>query len=232
MGAARTRSVQLLLATISFTVCFAAWGLISAFAPLFREMFRLSATDTALLVSIPVVLGALGRIPMGMLADRFGARAVFPLLMLLSAVPALLVPQIGSHRELLGLGLLLGTAGSSFAVGVQFVSRWFPAERQGAALGTYGVGNIGQSAVVFLGPVLAAFLGWQNVFPGGRGAAGSRRVSLPGPSAQAAATRPGAGRRCAGGCTNAFSGDAYWQFSSHFRWFSAGFISGPCRRTR
>jgi NNP family nitrate/nitrite transporter-like MFS transporter len=159
-------SLQLLLATISFTICFAAWGLISAFAPYFREMFRLSATDTALLVSVPVLLGSLGRIPMGMLADRFGGRVVFFLLMLFAAGPAFLAPKAESHRELLALGFLLGVAGSSFAVGAQFVSGWFPADQQGAALGVYGLGNIGQSGAVFLGPVLASVLGWRNVFRG------------------------------------------------------------------
>jgi NNP family nitrate/nitrite transporter-like MFS transporter len=57
-------------------------------------------------------------------------------------------------------------AGSSFAVGLGFVSRWFLPERQGGALGIYGLGNIGQSAAVFLGPVLAVAVGWQNLFRG------------------------------------------------------------------
>ncbi len=63
---------HLVLGTISFTVCFAAWGLISAFAPRFRQMLHLSATQTAFLVAVPVLLGSLARIPMGMLTDRFG----------------------------------------------------------------------------------------------------------------------------------------------------------------
>ena len=62
------------LGTISFTVCFAAWGLIAAFAPRFRETFHLTASQTALLVAIPVLLGSLARIPMGILTDRFGGR--------------------------------------------------------------------------------------------------------------------------------------------------------------
>ena len=67
--------------TISFTVCFAAWGLISAFAPRFREILHLTASETALLVAVPVLLGSLARIPMGILTDRFGGRAVFSILM-------------------------------------------------------------------------------------------------------------------------------------------------------
>src|SRR5215813_5080395 len=158
--------LQLVLVTVSFVICFAAWGLISAFAPRFREVFHLSATQTAFLVAVPVLLGAILRIVTGMLADRFGGRAVFAALMMIVAVPAYLVPAVSTYEKLLCVAFFLGIAGSSFAVGVGFVSRWFPPEKQGGALGIYGLGNIGQSAAVFLGPVLAAAVGWQNIFRG------------------------------------------------------------------
>ena len=161
-----SRARPLALGTLSFTICFAAWGLISAFAPRFREMLRLTAFETAFMIAVPVLLGSLARIPIGMLADRFGGRAVFTFLMLFAAVPAFLVPQASSYGGLLATGFFLGMAGASFAVGVGFVSRWFPPERQGSALGVYGLGNIGQSAAVFLGPVLALSIGLQNVFRG------------------------------------------------------------------
>ena len=167
MGSGTSGSrLQLALGTLSFAVCFAAWGLISAFAPRFRELFHLTATQTALLVAVPVLLGGLLRIVTGMLADRLGGRAVFAVLMLVVAVPAYIVPSVGSYESLLDVAFFLGIAGSSFAVGVGFVSRWFPPEKQGGALGIYGLGNIGQSAVVFLGPVLAPLVGWQNIFRG------------------------------------------------------------------
>ena len=88
----------LILGTLSFAVSFAAWGLISAFAPRFREMFSLTATQTALLVAVPVLLGSLLRLPMGMLADRFGGRAVFTVLLLAVAAPAWLVPAAASSE--------------------------------------------------------------------------------------------------------------------------------------
>ncbi|MEP7010060.1 MAG: MFS transporter [Acidobacteriota bacterium] len=157
---------HVLLSTLSFAVCFAAWGLISAFAPRFREQFGLSATQTAFLVAVPVLLGALARIPVGLLADRFGGRWVFSILMLVVAVPAWLVPGATTYRSLLVVAFFLGLAGSSFPVGVGYVSRWTPPARQGSALGIYGLGNIGQSAAVFLGPLVAAAWGWQPVFKG------------------------------------------------------------------
>src|SRR5215469_4474096 len=157
---------HLLLGTISFTICFAAWGLISAFAPLFRQKFHLSATQTGFLVAVPVLLGALARLPMGMLADRFGGRIVFAVLMFFVAAPVALVPSAASYNSLLRVAFFLGMAGSSFAVGVGYVSRWFSLESQGSALGVYGLGNIGQSAAVFLGPVAAAAFGFRSVYVG------------------------------------------------------------------
>lgn len=157
---------HLALGTVSFTVSFAVWGLISAFAPRFRDLFSLSGTQTALLIAVPVLLGSLGRFPVGLLADRFGGRAVFTVVLLLIAVPAWLVPEAGSYEDLLAIAFFLGLAGSAFPVGVGYVSRWTPPERQGSALGVYGLGNIGQSAAVFLGPVIAAAVGWQSVFRG------------------------------------------------------------------
>ena len=86
--------------------------------------------------------------------------------MLAVCAPAFLTPLAASYSQVLVAGFFLGLAGASFAVGVGFVSRWFSAEKQGGALGVYGLGNIGQSAAVFLGPLVAAAAGWQNVFRG------------------------------------------------------------------
>src|SRR5581483_9984901 len=118
------------------------------------------------LVAVPVLLGSLARIPMGMLTDRFGGRAVFTVLLFFVALPVALVPATTGFRNLLMVAFLLGMAGSSFAVGVGYVSRWFSLESQGSALGLYGLGNIGQSAAVFLGPMVAAAYGFRSVYWG------------------------------------------------------------------
>jgi NNP family nitrate/nitrite transporter-like MFS transporter len=156
----------LALATLSFALSFAAWGIIGGLAPIFAELYRLTASQTALLVAVPVLLGSLARVPMGMLTDRFGGRAMFTLLMVLSAVAAWLVPETTSYRSLVAAGFFLGLAGSSFAIGAAFVSRWTPPGRQGTALGVYGLGTLGQSLAVFGGPVIASRLGWPAVFRG------------------------------------------------------------------
>ena len=156
----------LTLATISFTISFAAWGLIGGLASVFAELYRLTASQTALLVAVPVLLGSLARLPMGMLTDRFGGRAMFAILMGLSAIAAWLVPLTGGFPSLLGSAFFLGLAGASFSIGAAFVSRWTPPARQGTALGLYGLGTLGQSLAVFGGPVAASMFGWPTVFRG------------------------------------------------------------------
>ncbi len=157
---------NLVFATISFALCFAVWGLISAFASSFRAEFHLTGQATALLVAVPVLLGSLARLPMGMLTDRYGGRVMFSVLFVAVALAAAVVPLARSYQQLLGYAFLVGLAGSSFAVGVGFASRWFPPAQQGTALGVYGLGNMGHSAAVFLGPVIAASVGRDRVFYG------------------------------------------------------------------
>ncbi|HET9372615.1 MAG TPA: MFS transporter, partial [Vicinamibacterales bacterium] len=135
-------------------------------APVFANLYQLNASQTALLVAIPVLLGSIARLPMGMLTDRFGGRGVFTALLLFSAGAAAALPLAGSYQALLACAFFLGMAGSSFAIGAAFVSRWTAADRQGTALGVYGLGTIGQSIAVFAGPVVAAAFGWEMVFRG------------------------------------------------------------------
>jgi NNP family nitrate/nitrite transporter-like MFS transporter len=155
----------LFFSTTAFAVSFAVWGLIAALAPTFTELYKLSATEKSLMIAVPVLLGSIGRLAAGMLADRFGGRLTFAALLVFSAVPAIAIGYSNSFSQLLIFGLLLGVAGTTFPVGVGFTSKWFSAEKQGTALGIYGMGNIGQSVAVFGAPVLALWLGdWRTVF--------------------------------------------------------------------
>ncbi|MBX3266052.1 MAG: NarK/NasA family nitrate transporter [Acidobacteria bacterium] len=155
----------LALSTVSFGVSFAVWGLVAALAPLFTDLYGLSGIQKSVLIAVPVLLGSVGRLFAGMLADRFGGRAVFAGLLIFSAFPAIAIAFSTSYAQLIIFGLLLGAAGTTFPVGIGFTSRWYPPEKQGTALGIYGMGNIGQSVAVFSAPVLALWLGdWRWVF--------------------------------------------------------------------
>ena len=155
----------LLLSTTAFAVSFAVWGLLSALAPTFAQVYALSAKAKSLMIAIPVLLGAIGRLVAGLLADRFGGRRVFAAMLIIASIPAALVGLSTSYYQLLVLGFFLGVAGATFPVGIGFTSKWFAPEQQGTALGIYGMGNIGQSIAVFGAPVLAlAFGSWRPVF--------------------------------------------------------------------
>ncbi|MFI9583877.1 MFS transporter [Streptomyces sp. NPDC052236] len=125
-----------------FAVNFWAWALLSPMGPRFKEILELSSFQQSLLVAVPVVVGAVGRIPVGALTDRFGGRVMFPLVSAATVVPVLYLGLAG-HTSLAGLlvgGFFLGIGGTSFAVGVPFVSAWFPPERRGLAIGVFGAG--------------------------------------------------------------------------------------------
>ncbi|GAA4038953.1 MFS transporter [Nonomuraea soli] len=134
--------VMLTLATVGFAVNFWAWALLSPLGPRFKELLGLSASQQALLVAVPVVVGSLGRIPVGALTDRFGGRVMFPLISAMTILPVLFIGVAGqgSLAALLVGGFFLGIGGTVFAVGVPFVSAWFPAERRGLAVGVFGMG--------------------------------------------------------------------------------------------
>ncbi len=92
----------LVLATLSFVISFAAWGLIGGLAPIFTDLYQLTGSETALLVAVPVLLGSLARLPMGMLTDRFGGRVMFSALLAVSGAAAWTVSLTSSYASLLG----------------------------------------------------------------------------------------------------------------------------------
>ncbi|WP_245927396.1 MFS transporter [Nocardioides silvaticus] len=144
----RSPYLMLTLATIGFAVNFWAWALLSPLGPLYRSSGRLgdiSESDVALLVAVPVIVGALGRIPIGALTDKYGARIMFPLVSAATIVPVLYIGLLGqdSYVGLLVAGFFLGIGGTAFAVGVPFVNAWFPPERRGLAVGVFGAGMVG-----------------------------------------------------------------------------------------
>ncbi|GIF39629.1 MFS transporter [Actinoplanes xinjiangensis] len=134
--------LMLALATLGFAVNFWAWALLSPLATRFQTALHLTPFQQALLVAVPVVVGSVGRIPVGALTDRYGGRVMFPLISLTTIVPVLYLGLFG-HDALTALlvgGFFLGIGGTAFAVGVPFVNAWFPPERRGLAVGVFGVG--------------------------------------------------------------------------------------------
>jgi NNP family nitrate/nitrite transporter-like MFS transporter len=152
--------LMLAMATIGFALTFWAWALLSPLGSTLREQLGLSAFQLALLVAVPVLVGSLGRIPVGALTDRLGARRMFPSMALLTVLPVLYLGHFAhSFTAYLIGGFFLGFGGTTFAIGVPFVNAWFPPARRGLALGTFGAGMGGTAVSAFTTVQLTKSLG-------------------------------------------------------------------------
>ena len=128
-----------------------------------QEDLGLNSTQNSLLVAMPVLVGSLGRIPVGALTDRVGGRRMFAILSFLSVIPVLLVMLAGeanSYAGLLASGLLLGIAGTSFAAGIPFVNAWYEPQHRGKATGIFGAGMGGTALSAFFTPRFVEWFGY------------------------------------------------------------------------
>jgi len=151
------------MSTLAFTVCFAVWTIFSIIGVRIKDELGLSETEFGLLVGTPILTGSLSRIFLGIWTDRYGGRLVFTLTMLATSVATLLLAFAQTYGQMLAAALGVGLAGGSFAVGVAYVSRFYPQSRQGTALGIFGVGNVGAAVTKFAAPFVLLAWGWQTV---------------------------------------------------------------------
>lgn len=151
------------LSTIAFTVCFAAWMIFSILGVQIKKDLNLNDFQFGLLVGTPVLTGSLIRLVLGVWTDQYGGRIVFTLVMLTAAVATWLLSYAYDYTTFLLAALGVGIAGGSFAVGIAYVSKWYPKEKQGTALGIFGAGNVGAAVTKFLAPMIMVAFGWKAV---------------------------------------------------------------------
>jgi len=151
------------MSTIAFTVCFAVWTIFSIIGIRIKEELGLSETEFGLLVGTPILTGSLVRVVLGVWTSRYGGRLVYTATMLAAALATFLLAFAKTYPEMLLAALGVGFAGGSFAVGVTYVSRFFPQEKQGTVLGIFGAGNVGAAVTKFIAPFVLLAWGWQSV---------------------------------------------------------------------
>jgi NNP family nitrate/nitrite transporter-like MFS transporter len=165
-SAAVTSSQQnraLWLSTIAFTVNFAVWTIFSIIGVQIKKDLGLTDTQFGLLVGTPILTGSLIRLMLGVWTDQFGGRIMYVIVMLSAAIATWLLTYAYDYTTFLIAALGVGIAGGSFAVGIAYVTKWFPKERQGTALGIFGAGNVGSAVTKFLAPMIMVAYGWQTV---------------------------------------------------------------------
>ena len=150
------------LSTFSFTVCFAVWTIFSIIGVKIKQDLGLSETEFGLLVATPVLTGSVSRIFLGVWTEQYGGRLVFTIQMLATAVACWLLSEVQTYEVFLVAALGVGLAGGSFIVGIAYTSQWFDKDRQGTALGIFGVGNVGAAVTNFGAPFLVLAFGWEQ----------------------------------------------------------------------
>ncbi|WP_296819592.1 nitrate/nitrite transporter [Brevundimonas sp.] len=152
--------------TFGFTACFAVWTIFSIIGVQIKSELDLSETQFGLLVGTPILTGSLIRVVLGVWADQLGGRRVNLIVMLLASGATFLLSYAETYPQFLAAALGVGIAGGAFAVGVSYVSKFFPRERQGTALGIFGAGNVGSAVTKFAAPFVMIAYGWEAVAQG------------------------------------------------------------------
>lgn len=161
---ARNAYIALGIATLALIINFWAWSLLSPLGAKLANELTLSPTMLSLLLAVPVIVGSLGRIGFGMLTDRFGGKAMFAVISLLTAIPVFALTFAGDYQQFVVAAIFLGFGGAAFVIGIPFVSAWFPPERRGFVLGIYSMGNAGTALSGFATPRLTNTFGRDVTF--------------------------------------------------------------------
>ncbi len=148
----------LVLSSIGFTLMFAVWLMFGVLGIPIRQEFGLTDLQLSWLSAVAILNGSVWRLLLGILADRFGGRLVFTILVVATIIPCYMVSRAASFNELMIWAFFVGMAGNAFSIGISWNSAWFPREQKGFALGVFGAGNVGASVTKLIGPTLIAIV--------------------------------------------------------------------------
>lgn len=154
---------NLTLATAAFVISFWAWNLVGPLSKYYTEALELSANQKSVLVAVPILVGSLGRIAVGVLTPKYGGRVMFPALLVLTAPFVVLIAvasNLGSYPMMIVIGFFLGIGGTTFAAGIPFVNNWFEPSRRGLATGVFGAGMGGTALSAFFTPRFVTWFGY------------------------------------------------------------------------
>jgi MFS transporter, NNP family, nitrate/nitrite transporter len=137
------------MAILGFAVNTGAWVMICVLGQQLGQRYGLGPAGQAVLIAVPLAVGSVGRIPVGALTDRYGARLMFPAVSLAAGMSVVLLAYVSSVLSLIAVAVALGIAGTAFAIGASMVARCGRPNRRGSRLSVFGAG-IGGAAVAVL----------------------------------------------------------------------------------
>lgn len=155
----------LTVATLAFSANFSVWVIYAVLAINIQQQLNLSGVELGVLLSAPMLSGAVLRIPIGLVAEYYSARRLWIVQMLITIPSLVILPLIKSYVGFLWIGLWIGVSGVSFTLGVRYVTDWFASRQQGLALGIFGAGNAGAAISFVAIPFLVQHFSWQWTGP-------------------------------------------------------------------
>ncbi|WP_175761797.1 MFS transporter [Burkholderia anthina] len=154
----------LLACFLYFDTGFTVWVIYGPLAPFIGKSLPMTPAEQGFLVAVPVLSAAILRVAFGNLYQAIDGRRIALAGIVLSSLPALILPltMAPSYTTLLLLGVFLGVGGASFAIALPMAGANYPPRMQGLVLGLAAAGNIGAVLDGFLFPGLAQSFGWRN----------------------------------------------------------------------
>lgn len=159
----RRSTIALIMATFVFAVNFSVWTLYSVMGIELQTVLGLSNTQLGILLSAPILTGALLRVPVGIICEWYSPKRIFIMQMLILVVPLFYLSQITTYVGYLYMGLIIGISGVSFSIGIRYLTDWFDSQEQGMAMGVFGAGNAGAALSLILVPYIQSWWGWDMI---------------------------------------------------------------------
>ncbi len=162
----------LFAAFLYFDFSFMMWTMLGPLATEINESltsrgFSMNDDQTATLLAVPVLAGAILRLVLGIFVDKFGPKKtalVSQVIVIATLFYGYIAAETITYDQLLFVALGLGFAGASFAVALPQAGQWYPPRLQGTVLGIAGAGNIGVVIDFLFAPKIAEIWGWPSVF--------------------------------------------------------------------
>jgi sugar phosphate permease len=162
----KTRWLVLLLISLMYMITYMDRTGISIAAPAMEREFGLSKTAIGVVFSVFLWAYAIGQIPGGWLADRFGPRLVLLIIVPFWSLMTAMTAVAGGLTSLIGIRFVFGLAESgAFPTATRAMQLWFPKAERGIVHGvTHSFSRFAVAIVPFLAVSIMVTLGWRWIF--------------------------------------------------------------------
>ncbi|QJQ97613.1 MFS transporter [Halomonas sp. PGE1] len=154
--------VVVLLSPLAFALVFASWTIFAVLGVELKGLLGFGEARFAVLLAMPMAMGALAALPMALLAQRLGGRRVMIACLLLICPFLWGLSHSRDYYHFLLAGAGLGLGAGSLSAGLVYVAGLCPRRHAGLALGLYGAGMVGAGLSYLLLPLVSQAYGWRS----------------------------------------------------------------------